>query len=80
MGGARSASPDSRGPQLRHGAAGHRGGRRGRGRGRWAGVNGGPRFGSTAGVYQFADFGTLMSGPVYIYDYYSLFVIEPFVY
>jgi len=42
-GGARSASPDSHGTEQSRGA-GHRGGRRGRGRGRWVGVNGGPRF------------------------------------
>jgi len=39
--------------------AGHRGGRRGRGRGRWAAVNGGPRFGN-AGMYQFSNFGEFM--------------------
>lgn len=55
-GGARSVSPEfSRG-------VGHRGGRRGRGRGRWAAVNGGPRFASAgAGLYPFADFGKLIN-------------------
>jgi len=48
--GARSASPDSRGAELGRGT-GHRGGRRGRGRGRWMAVNGGPRFVSAAGLY-----------------------------
>ena len=47
--GARSASPDSRGAELDRGT-GHRGGRRGRGRGRWMAVNGGPRF-VGAGIY-----------------------------
>lgn len=49
-GGARSVSPDSRGAELSRGA-GHRGGRRGRGRGRWVAVNGGPRL-AGGGLYQ----------------------------
>jgi len=49
---ARSVSPDSHGGEV-----GRRGGgRRGRGRGRWAGVNAGPRF---SGVYH-PGFGKLI--------------------
>jgi len=64
-GGARSVSPDFQSAQRGRGA-GYRGGRRGRGRGRLAAINGGPRFGSGAGVYQFADFGTVILCPVCI--------------
>ena len=68
-GGARSVSPDSHGAELGRGV-GHRGGRRGRGRGRWMAVNGGPRF-VGSGLYQLG-FGMLVCQHVSAVKSFSL--------